>query len=72
MNELEDLLKRSDLLKSWDYGYVTRLPSRTRVDFAARIAVRKDAHASPAVYISPMPMLNSCLKRVKAIASRQY
>ena len=47
MNELEDLLKRSDLLKSWDYGYVTRPRGRIRVDFAARIAVRNDAHAKP-------------------------
>jgi hypothetical protein len=45
--DLQDLLRRADLLKSWDQSNVYRVDDCLRVDFSARIAVRTDAHARP-------------------------
>jgi hypothetical protein len=46
--ELQDLLRRADLLKSWDQSKVYKLDDCLRVDFSARIAIRTDAHSKPA------------------------
>ena len=45
--ELQDLLRRADLLKSWAQGNVYRVNDCLRVDFNARVGVRADAHAKP-------------------------
>jgi len=44
--ELQDLLQRADLVKSWSHD-VYSLKNGTHVDFRARIAIRTDAHAKP-------------------------
>ena len=46
--ELQDLLRRADLLKSWDQSSVYKVDDCLRVDFSARIAVCASAHAKPA------------------------
>ena len=46
--ELQDLLRRADLLKSWNQSSVYKVDDCLRVDFSARIAVRATAHARPA------------------------
>jgi hypothetical protein len=46
--ELQDLLQRADLLKSWHQSNVYKVDDCLRVDFSARIAIRASAHAKPA------------------------
>ncbi len=49
LNELQDILKRADLLKRWEHGNVYPLPDgTTRVEFSALIGVRSEQHARPA------------------------
>ena len=45
--DLQDLLRRADLLKSWGPTAVYKIRDGTRVDFKAKIAVASDAHAKP-------------------------
>lgn len=44
--ELQDLLRRADLVKSWSHD-VYPLKDSTHIDFRARIAIRTDTHAKP-------------------------
>jgi hypothetical protein len=50
LGDLRDILQRADLLKNWSLGqaYSIENGTRTRVDFAARVGIRSDAHAKPA------------------------
>ena len=48
LEELQNLLKRADVLKYWGPSYVQALPDAKRIEFSARIAVSADAHAKPA------------------------
>ena len=47
MAELQDLLRKADVLASWDRSVTYEIPGETRIEFSASVQIRNDAHARP-------------------------